>query len=621
MSPIEAGSSEEDDERGRSRQIAHLAEALKNSNTMLVTKRQHSPNKKSQNGVSIASGKSTGLVVQTTSPGLSAEARKIAHSRSSSELLNVPANQLPTFEQSSGEASDDDALEMRRVPLLRKKSGELVKPALRGSSQKRPLSAPGTPTFPKAVHFNENIEQVRHFLQIDKPSAVSADSSPVETYESESDYPFVVEMNRKSRTVEWEIKTNFPKDSHERQCMPVRVEQINISKDGKTLNGLIAVANIAFGKFVYARFTFDYWKTTSEIAAEYSNIRYAQSSDGYDRFTFSIKLSDQANLQNKTLYLCARYNVAGQEHWDNNSGNNYQVDFTRKVPKQWTKPVAASPQVIPPGIPRSRNTNKGSIPRPRSFPMGSSDDEFSTSVESPFRLRGKNASDRSKSHTFHDSAQHHSASRLSNRYDFNASLHAALATAQDALGEQSGLKPKEVIRPATAPASSASVAPPRQATQSASGTSRPTLGSAEYQALIQRFCYFGSPIDNSTAETSPQPEREDAEVLAETQTDGAGNLSSDSDAHSADSSTSNSPPSPKVQLHEPESKLESNSESKSDPKPEITLEQKANRTPSPSLRNRSPRLHPFRTPSPALNSASAFQEFPHQGLSVQSAQC
>ena len=227
---------------------------------------------------------------------------------------------------SSDEGSDVDDDELRmKPPLLRKKSGELVKPALRPPWRRRPSSMPGTPTYHKAVHFNEDIVQVRHFLQVDRPIAVSATSSPVDVYDSESEYPF-------GHPPAWDIRlANFPQDSPERRVQPVRVEGIFLASDRKTLVGVVAVANLAFHKLVAARFTLDYWRTTSEVVAEYGHdVRKPQARDGYDRFHFHIKLADQANLETKTLFLCVRYCVSGREFWDNNASANFQVDFVRK---------------------------------------------------------------------------------------------------------------------------------------------------------------------------------------------------------------------------------------------------------------------------------------------------
>jgi carbohydrate/starch-binding protein with CBM21 domain len=607
-SPIEAGSSEDDEDRGRSRQIQDLADSLRES--IQVPKRQSSPKRNSDG----PTGLPVDSVVRSLQFGSSAarepapitpEALKIAHSRSSSEVqLASNQNGLEAYTQSSPGDSDDEGLEMKRGPLLRKKSGELVKPALRGSSgYRRPLSAPGTPTFPKAVHFNEDMEQVRHFLQVDRPIAVSAGSSPVEIYDSESDYPFNSDVDKRPRAIEWEIKTlNFPKDSHERQCLPVRVEQLYLSRDFKTMIGIVAVANLAFEKNVAARFTLDYWKTTSEVAAEFSPLRPQKTiQDGFDRFQFGIKLSEQANLQNRTMYLCVRYTAAGQEHWDNNGGNNFQIDFVRKLPaKQAVKPTMASSLGA---IPRSRNTSSQKLPRPRSFPASSADDEFSTSFDSPFRRRKDVGADRKDGSGSHSTAQDHSRThRLSNRYDFNASLHAALTTAQNALGDRSGLRIKTSALPK--PVAAVPLSPPKQA--QVLNASRPDLNSAEYKDLIQKFCYFGSSTNSGdvTEDTTPVPEEAQAKAQGLQQMDGPIDSSSESNASSVDSSASNSPPSPKVQLHQVEqqdSKASSRSSSTS------------------AILSLSPRLLPYRTPSPALS--SAYQEFPHQGLSVQTTQC
>ena len=114
---------------------------------------------------------------------------------------------------------------------------------------------PGTPTYSKAVHFDSHLEHVRHFLQVDRPLAVSAGSSPVEQYESETEFPFGSdESDGRSREppFEWEIKmSNFPyQDIDARKSLPVHVERIFLSSDNKNLIGSIAVQNLSFLKTV-----------------------------------------------------------------------------------------------------------------------------------------------------------------------------------------------------------------------------------------------------------------------------------------------------------------------------------------------------------------------------------
>lgn len=452
-------------------------------------------------------------VSQSTSPtALSAEARKISHSRSSTETKIII--KTPTFADSPVQTSDDSDEDyglMSKPSLVRKKSGELVKPALRPSSRRRYSSMPGTPTYSKSVHFNDSDNQTRHFLQVDKPIAVSAGTSPIETYESESEFPF----DEQSKP-ELEIKlANFPLDTFDRKTKPIRVERIFLSSDKTTLVGVCAVQNISFHKQVVARFTLDYWKTTSEVAADYNNDVLSPPSDGCDRFNFHIKLSDQANIDNKTLLLCARYNVGGQEFWDNNEGTNYQIDFTRseKRKAKAMKSVSTSPLGQRPlnAIPRSRHTALSS-PRGK---HESADDDFISRLDtssaysfgSPDHFLGDlNSSIKLKQKpkrpqviaTGPPSAPHNG---LGSRYDFGTSLSAALSNAQDKLGRQSGLMngsatkqnrnngyfgPVDRVEPAKVDARTE-----RPDTITSTET-RPAMGSDQYRDLVQKFCYVGS---------------------------------------------------------------------------------------------------------------------------------
>lgn len=365
---------------------------------------------------------------------------------------------------------------------------------------------PGTPTYGKSVHFNDNGNQTRHFLQVDKPSAVSAGSSPVETYDSETEYPF---EKRETSKVEWDIKlANFPEDSYERKSKPVRVERLFLSSDTKTLVGTVAVANISFQKTVVARFTLDYWKTTSEISADYDNdVRRQNPTDGCDRFSFSIRLAEQANLENKTLLLCIRYQTSGQEFWDSNDNMNYQIDFVKKI----TKSASTSSLVLPSS--RPRNT----IPRSRHAPPApprapALDDDHLPNFDggsayhfgSPDKLIGDSSrpaiklKPKSKRVDLFRAGTAPSANGLGGRYDFGASLSAALSTAQDKLGKQSGLMPHIHSTPRTGANYFNRVAPTEAKPTTADHrpeamtTDRPAMGSEQYKDLVSKFCYVGS---------------------------------------------------------------------------------------------------------------------------------
>lgn len=502
--PPDSAEGSDTEERGR-----QLKELQKNLHDNIEVKRGHSP-ARGENEVKAVDG--TAQAPQSTptlGPALTPEARKISHSRSSSELAPLkPPHESPVHTSDDSDADEDE--DGSKPPLLRKKSGELVKPALRPPSRRRPSSMPGTPTYNKAVHFNEDIEQVRHFLQVDRPIAVSAGSSPVETYDSESEYPFGSDEGYAPKVVEWEIRpANFPPETHERKCMPVRLERIFLSADNKTLVGNVAVANLAFQKLVVARFTLDYWKTTSEVVAEYNHdVRKKEVNDGYDRFTFSIKLSDLAHLESKTMLLCIRFNVNGQEYWDNNSHANFQIDFVKKTRPR--KGVKQGPAAGPLGaIPRSRHSPSRQRTMPASFDddfgdgfdskyaFGSSKPFFSDSPSSSIRL--KNTRNKRGS-LFPGSAPNGSTNpnqAFSSRYDFGASLSAALTQAQSTLGDRSGLKPRSAPKAKTGyfdnppKGMTQPAAPPVDNTPppSAIASEKPDLKSDQYKELIQKYCF------------------------------------------------------------------------------------------------------------------------------------
>lgn len=367
---------------------------------------------------------------------------------------------------------------------------------------------PGTPTYSKSVHFNDNGNQTRHFLQVEKPSAISAGSSPVDTYDEETEYPFEGKDN--SNKVEWNLRlANFPEETHERKHQPVRVEKVYLSTDTKTLIGTVAVANISFQKHVAARFTLDYWKTTSEVMAEYDNdVRKQNPHDGYDRFTFNIRLSDQANLENKTLLLCVRYNCGGQEHWDSNNGMNYQIDFVKKLAKSASTSSLSS-------LRTSSRPSRNTIPRSRHSPPATRQERSLFGDEdllsknstyhfgSPEKLTGDSAAQpqvklkpRSKRVDL-SRVGSAPANGLGGRYDFGASLSAALSTAQDKLGKQSGLLPHtQATSQAQAhyfsPRTASEVKPVVPERPDAITTDRPAIGSQQYKDLVNKFCYVGS---------------------------------------------------------------------------------------------------------------------------------
>lgn len=487
---------------------------------------------------------------------------RISHARSNTDsavFVDIrPQAETPLTGSDESEYNSEDETDRARSnkpPMLRKKSGELVRPALRPqSARRRPSSMPGTPTYSKAVHFDSHLEHVRHFLQVDRPLAVSAGSSPTEAYESEVDFPFADESNTgRSPPFEWEIVvSNFPAETPERLAQAVRVERIFLSADNKALVGSVAVANLAFNKVVIARFTLDYWKTTSEVVAEYNNdVRRKLANDGCDRFNFNIKLADQANLEAKTLFFCVKYCVNGTEYWDNNNSVNYQVDFRKKaLPQNGKRGKQGAASRSAGQLPRSnKRSSPVSTSRPKTAPtyddfadgfdanyaFGSyaHEDLLGDAPGSTIRLKGVRSA---VSIADNNTRRAPNGQPFGNRYDFSASLSAAIQAANKALGDNSGLvmksssngngaakKPDKVAsnlisdarHEETASPSSAPIPAVSQATASArpangSESPRPTgeqppHTSQSYNDLLDKYCFVRSRKFNDPPVTEANP--------------------------------------------------------------------------------------------------------------------
>lgn len=240
--------------------------------------------------------------------------------------------------------------------LIRKKSGEILRPALKyigplaanGTPLEAPpkpeaqtsrarftsKSLPATPSCPKYVHFDAQLERVKLFQKEQKPSVVSRSGSPTggeyTTSEGE-EYPFPSTdeegSDKRERKVLQITLPNFP-TSHPPQA-DLFLESLFLDDDRKSLKGVVQCRNLAFQKWVAVRFTLDWWQTTSEVTATHKD---SVKGGTYDRFQFVIKLQDLlSNIEQKTLFLAIRYNTDGREIWDANDGHNYQVQFEKKA--------------------------------------------------------------------------------------------------------------------------------------------------------------------------------------------------------------------------------------------------------------------------------------------------
>lgn len=276
--------------------------------------------------------------------------------------------------------------------LVRKKSGEIVKPLLKESfltANNRSRSLPSTPTY-KLVHFGGD-NDVRYFKMKDKPTAILASNSPTLFPEDDDmsipdldDYSLASDseterglslMNHTSMRnyfdyfddelnlhvdspirpgkradvthyprSEWELKLiDFPLLSYHAnivlRSMPVFLERIFLSVDNKYLLGQIAVKNLAYEKKVTIRYTLDNWATIVEIPCLYvPDVPPVLRAHNYDRFVFKIPLDSFFNgfpgasacdMEDHICQLCVKFSACTTDHWDNNEDKNYLFILNR----------------------------------------------------------------------------------------------------------------------------------------------------------------------------------------------------------------------------------------------------------------------------------------------------
>jgi len=320
---------------------------------------------------------------------------------------------------------------------------------------------PATPIPSKAVHFQENgLEDICPFLRGERPAAISNSSSPEASDDNEINLPLNKSISRsRSCASSWEVQSNdFPRQSPEETRLAVRIKQMYLSSDTQNLVGIVAVRNLAFHKLVVARFTLDYWKTTSEVVAEFDyNMVGRQTDDGYDQFVFKIKLGDQVNLESKIMSFCVRYDVNAQEYWDNNHSMNYQLHFSKKV-APWDSELCmqaknaclpnALPHIKPWSISASRSRSEGCPDDPESLDWCSLPPQPSPrNDDCPIGLKNRPCAMGINQHAPNARIDQANQQVLGDRYDFKTSLDVAVQASYAAVRDRSSGRSGKHVTP------------------------------------------------------------------------------------------------------------------------------------------------------------------------------
>ncbi|NXS04854.1 PPR3D phosphatase, partial [Oxylabes madagascariensis] len=108
------------------------------------------------------------------------------------------------------------------------------------------------------------------------------------------------------------------------QEQQVCLERVTSSDLG--LSGTIQVRNVAFEKQVSVRYTFNQWESIHEVRARWDcSLPGKNGQAQVDVFTFFLPVPPFLLQLSTLVQFAARYQVNGQEYWDNNRGKNYTL--------------------------------------------------------------------------------------------------------------------------------------------------------------------------------------------------------------------------------------------------------------------------------------------------------
>lgn len=271
----------------------------------------------------------------------------ITISVSTSDSESEVASKMP---KSSSQSKDDCAL-VHPHPLLRKKSGELIKSSLRLSALSKSASSSALLSPSKSVRFASRLANIKMFDGADSPSVVSTtENSPAGTppgkqshgegyfdlrWDDDSDSNSVTDeegavtppgpSKYKWEWANFRLVTNLYSPGN----APIYLLSLMLSQDATQLNGLLMVKNLAFEKAINIKLTFDEWQSKLIL----NNVTYVRSfaATNYDQFRFSIPLQNLPSTVN--IEFVFKYDVADQTYWDNNMLRNYKLKLVRHKPQ------------------------------------------------------------------------------------------------------------------------------------------------------------------------------------------------------------------------------------------------------------------------------------------------
>ncbi|CAL2041308.1 unnamed protein product [Caenorhabditis brenneri] len=185
---------------------------------------------------------------------------------------------------------------------------------------------------------------------------------------------------------------NFPYRSEHEYALKTRQSRVCVSAlraSGSSIVGQVNLLNVAFDKVVVVRYTTNGWQTQDEIVASYSHRLFA--TDDIDAFNFTIAIP--VKLTEGKCEFCVQYQVAGEEFWDNNDGQNYIVNVSLKTGSPFSSSSSSStssrygtiPGATRPSFPRGISSSRRQQQRRWGRSLEESDEEKEMSAYEPSR--------------------------------------------------------------------------------------------------------------------------------------------------------------------------------------------------------------------------------------------
>ena len=185
-----------------------------------------------------------------------------------------------------------------------------------------------TPTSPKRVHFadanGQSLVEIKNFVSSDQSGFLGTRKPIINRRQSD---PLVFQCKEiKSQPGKlvlpcFTLKPCFQLPSIKELEESVARHSVclqNVVIDARMLKIVCRVKNISFSKSVSVRFTFDGWKSFTDLNA--SHVQH--SMDGKtDKFEARIHVPKRI----REVAFAIRYQVDGKEFWDSNNSKNYIV--------------------------------------------------------------------------------------------------------------------------------------------------------------------------------------------------------------------------------------------------------------------------------------------------------